>query len=68
MRHEPCVFHAEGTMRFSSNKDNIKKLTRQIQRKTTCSSCTEAVLLNAAPYSLDLRWRIIELHFVENIA
>ena len=30
VRHEACVFHAEGTMRFSFNKNSIQKLTRKI--------------------------------------
>ena len=29
VRHETCVFHAEGTMRFSFNKTNIQKINEK---------------------------------------
>ena len=65
VRHEACVFLSEGTIRFSSNKSNIQKLTRQMQRKVHLyflyGSSPSQCLLHIAWI-----WLIIELHYVEN--
>ena len=62
MRHEVCVFHPEGTIRFCSNKIDATSS----KKKPLVFSLRKQSFSMPAPYSLDLRWRFIELHFVEN--